>query len=332
MIKSSVNKIKKDILKYYFKKVFLLFAIVFVLDYSIGYCLSYFYFRQESGMLYQTTYSIEKTTADILIFGSSRASHHFYPNVFEKRLNLTFYNVGRDAQLISYHYAVLKGVLKRYSPKVVILDFSYGEFRQNNYTDHGLSSLLPYYDRHPEMRSIIEQNSKFEKFKLLSHIYPYNSSMFIIAAGNAEFNKKRGGDVKGYVPYLRMWKGPMDIDSSLTKCEIDSNKVRAYESFIQDCIHSKIKLYIVCSPVYTKFIHPDYSVMIGQEIAKKNNIPFYDYSKDSVFINNVSYFADFMHMNDTGAKYFSNILIDKINNTKKNEANEIKTTFDLSNK
>jgi hypothetical protein len=210
---------------------------------------------------------------------------------------------------------VLKGVLKRYSPKVVILDFIDGEFRQYQDSYDRLSSLLPYYNRHPEMRSIIDLKSKYEKIKMLSYIYPYNSSLFTIAVGNAEFNKKRSGDIKGFIPLTETWNAAIQIDSSSYKYEIDSVKVKAFESFIQDCIQSKVKLYIVCSPYYIKSTHTDYSIVLGREIAQRNNIMFFDYSKDSVFINNSKLFADIGHLNEAGARVFSNMLIDKISKT-----------------
>lgn len=312
MIKTLINKIKINPIKYFFLKLVILFAIVFVLDFILGSILRYFYFKQESGIQYRTTYSIEKTKADILIFGSSRANHHYHPDVFENRMKLSYYNVGCDGSFIFYDLAVLKGVLKRYSPQIVILDFVSGEFEQNQDSYDRLSSLLPYYSSHPEMRSIINLKSKYEKIKMLSHIYPYNSSMFTIAVGNTEFNKKRRGDIKGYVPLTKIWNGPVQIDSSSSYYKIDSIKVNAYKTFIRDCIHSKVKLYIVCSPYLTKSIHTDYSISLGQEIAKKNNIEFFNFSEDSLFINNSKLFTDDAHLNDSGAIIFSNRLINRI--------------------
>ena len=327
MIKSSIYKIKKNPTKYFFFKLVIFFSIVFILDYSIGNVLNYFYFKQESGLQYRTTYSIEKTTADILIFGSSRANHHYDPDVFEKRLNLSYYNVGRDGNFILYHSAVLKGVLKRYSPKIVILDFIDDEFRKNQQNYDRLSSLLPYYRMHPEMRSIIELKSKFEKLKMLSCIYPYNSSMLTIAVGNTEFNKKRRGDIQGYVPLTKVWNRTIQIDSISTNYETDTIKIRAYKTFIHNCIQSKVKLYIVCSPYFINSNHTEHSVRIGQEIAKRNNVEFLDFSKDSTFINNSTLFADISHLNEVGAKLFSNKIIDKI--TKITEIDQLITKSTL---
>lgn len=330
MIKSSIYKIKRNPYTFFLFKLVVLCAIVFLLDFFVGNVLRYFYFKQESGLQYRTTYSIEKTTADLLAFGSSRANHHYQPEVFEKRLHQSFYNVGSDGNYIFYHYAVLKGVLKRYSPKIVILDFVRGEFKKNQDDYDRLSSLLPYYKGHPEMRSIIELKSPYEKLKLLSYIYPYNSAMFTIGVGNAEFNKKRMGDIKGYVPLKRIWNEPIEIEVSSVKYDIDSIKVKVFESFIKDCINAKVKLYIICSPYYIKSNHAEYSVTLGQEIAKKYNVRFFDYSRDSMFINHPKVFADIGHLNDEGAKIFSNMLIDNLDKTFEFKEKKYTTTLPVT--
>ena len=122
------NALNKNVYLRFLTGVFLVFIIVLALDFGIGSLLKAFYFKQTSGLDYRTTYSIEKTRADILVFGSSRAVHHYYPAIFEDRMKLSFYNVGRDGQESSlYHYGVLQGILKRYTPKIVILDIMRGE-------------------------------------------------------------------------------------------------------------------------------------------------------------------------------------------------------------
>ena len=328
MIKSSIHKSKKKPYTFFLFKLVVLCAIVFLLDFFAGNVLRYFYFKQDSGLQYRTTYSIDKTTADVLTFGSSRANHHYQPDIFEKRLQLSFYNVGRDGNYIFYHYAVLKGVLERYAPKMVILDFVRGEFKKNQDDYDRLSALLPYYKGHPGMRPIIELKSPYEKLKLFSCIYPFNSSMFTIGVGNTEFNKKRMGDIKGYVPLKGIWNKPIEFDvNSSVKYELDSIKVKVYEAFIKDCINAKVKLYIICSPYYLKSNHAEYSVTLGQEIAKKYNVRFFDYSRDSMFINNSKVFADVGHLNDEGAKVFSNMLIDNLD--KAIEIKDIKYTTTL---
>lgn len=312
MAKPYIRILKKNVYQKFLMKVFALFITVVLLDFIIGSLLSIFYFKQESGMLYRTTYSIEKTTEDLLIFGSSTAIHNYCPDIFEEKLKMSTYSAGIDGNSIFYHYAVLKGVLKRYIPKVIIYDFTIHEFSKDQESYDRLSSLLPYYKTHPEIRSIVDLKSPYEKYKLLSDIYPFNSSIFSIAAGNAEFNKKRRGDIKGYVPLTNIWSDPINDGSAFVNSKLDSNKIKIYESFITDCVNSKVKLYIVCSPYFSRPNYVSNSVVLGNKIAAKYHIPFFDYSKDSSILNNPKLFADIGHLNDEGAKVFSNKVVNSL--------------------
>lgn len=314
MNKAFINKIRKNKYLYFLLKLFILFVILVALDFTIGNVLNYFYFRQESGMQFRTTYSIEKTRADVLIFGSSRANHHYEPDSFEKRLNLSFYNSGRDGNFIFYNYAVLKGVLKRYRPQIIILDFTRGEFNRRQESYDRISSLLPYYRTHPEIRPIIELKSPYEKLKLLSFIYPFNSSILTIAIGNTEYNKRRWEDNMGYVPLTMLNNKSILADSTNWTPELDRVKVKVFESFIRDCTKSRVKLYIICSPYFIRFIKNDNSIILGESIAKKYGVAFYDFSNDTTLTNKPKLFADRDHLNDVGAKVFCNILLDSITN------------------
>ena len=162
------------------------------------------------------------------------------------------------------------------------------------------------------MRSIIELKSPYEKLKLLSKIYPYNSSLLIIAGGNAIFSKKKREDINGYVPLTRVWNDSIKSENPLVEYAIDTTKVKVYESFIRDCLSLKVKLYISCSPHFIKYTHKDYSIKLAEEIANRYNVKFFDHLQDSVFINNSELFADPLHLNDKGARLFSINIVDSI--------------------
>ena len=292
-------------------KVLIFLLIVFALDFAIGSLLRYYYFKQTSGFYYRTTYSLEETKADVLIFGSSKANHQFYPDIFEKRLNLSYYNVGRDGSSIFYHYSILQSVLKRYIPKIIILEMT-REFEKKQISYDRISMLLPYYESNPSVRPIIKLRSRFEKFKMISKIYPYNSLLFSIVSGNSEFNRSRNSDIKGYVPLTREWTVPIQHFSVPFKDQIDSTKIKIFESFIKACNNSGVKLYIVASPNYYIMDYVDRSNLIAMQIARKYGVQFFNYSNDSLFLATPSYFADNMHLNDKGAISFSKILVEEI--------------------
>ena len=311
---SFINKIKEEKLFHFLLKLLVFLSIIFLLDFSIGIVLKYLYFKQDSGLLYRTTYAIDSTKAEILIFGSSTANHHYTPDAFEKRTHLSFYNTGRDGNTIFYNYSILQGVLQRYSPKIVILDFNKGEFKKDQRSYDRISSLLPYYDQHPEIRSIIQLKSPYEKYKLLSKIYPFNSMLFTIGVGTTEYNRSREyiNDKEGYVPLNKVWKRKITFNTSFLEYEFDSNKINTFKSFIKDCANSNVKLYVSVSPTFKKYTHKDQSIEAAQRIANKFKIPFYDFSSDTSFLNHIGLFADVLHLNDKGAKIYSNKVVDKI--------------------
>ncbi len=295
-------------------KLFVLIIIVILLDGIIGKTLNYFYFKQTSGDYYRATYAIEQATPDLLIFGSSRANHHYVPEVFEDSLNLSYLNVGRDGNFLLYHKALLTCILKRYTPKMIILDFNPGEMITKSDTYERLNTLLPYYSKYPEIDETIKLRGRFEGIKLWSKIYPYNSFLLNIISGNLNLQKKSRLDNKGYIPLSKTWNEPLkEIKRQIG--DIDTNILNAYKSFIKNCKEKKVKLFIVVSPVFYSY-GADSSIALAAKIANESNIPFIDYSKNDLFLNNKEYFQDVFHLNNEGAIMFSNLLVDSLNNMK----------------
>jgi len=305
------TRIKNNAYLYFTAKLLLLLLFIFLFDFTIGKTLRYFYFKEEFGRQYRATYSIEKTTADVLVFGSSRAYHHYVPDIIETGLKQSCYNTGSPGQFIFYNYAVLKAVLKRYSPKLIILDVSDDELRVGAESYDRLSFLLPYYKDHEEIRPIVDLKSPLEKFKLLSSIYAFNSSFLMIAGGNSEYFKKKASDTKGYKPLNRTWNNPIEVRSP-TQYEVDSIKINIFKSFIEDCRHAGIKLFVVSSPSYIKYNQKDYSISIIEKIAKKENVCFIDFANDTSFTNHSYLFDDPDHLNAKGSELFTTIVTGKI--------------------
>lgn len=292
----------------------LVISVVFVLDFTIGRIIRHFYFTQESGDNYRTIYAMEKMDAEVVVFGSSRANHHYVPQVFEDSLKLTFYNAGRDGQGIFYHLAVLRSVLKRYTPKIVILDYS-ESFNDNRLDYDEISNLLPFYRTHREIRSILELRSPYEKIKLLSEIYPFNSDVFRTAIGNLEYNKKRRPDMNGYLPIFEKWQKKIDSVASYgayNAYQLDTNKVNAFKEFLSTAKSAGAQVYVIFSPIFIKFFK-NQDIDITTAICATENVPFLNYSKDNNFLNNNQLFGNASHLNDDGAQLFSRMVAKRIN-------------------
>jgi hypothetical protein len=285
-------------------------AVVFLLDCSIGNILRYFYFKETSGDHFRTTYSMEKTKADILVVGSSRANHHYVPEIFEDSLKMGFYNAGRDANGIFYQTVLLKAALKRYTPKLIIIDY-YGDFEKNENRVESHQPVLPYYKSHKEIREDIVQNKFSEKVKMISSIYPYNSIILSIAMGNSENNKYRNSDRKGYIPLFEEWKSDIDSITGDNRVEVDSSKIRAFSELLSITKQSGAKVYVVYSPIF-QIAEKRQEVDICEQICMDENVAFLDFSKDSIYLKNKYLFRDMLHLNDKGAQIFSREVVKMI--------------------
>ncbi len=300
---ATFNKQKKNPYLHFLMRLGIFAATVFVLDLAAGTLLRHYYFKQQSGPLYQTTYSMETATPDIMIFGSSRANHHYVPEVFEEELGMSYYNAGKDGNQIHYHYAVLESVLKRYTPKIIILDVASKDIIKFDESYDRLSSLLPYYKTHPEIRPMANLKSRFEKYKLVSASYPFNSIMLNILKGNSNARDEKND--KGYIPLNKIWTAPLAADPYQQPEEIDSLKLQYFEKFIETCKNAGVKLYVAFSPIYIRYDQPPVALQVVGEICRKYEVPFYDYSKDQEFLSNPSLFSDRSHLNGKGAAVYS---------------------------
>jgi hypothetical protein len=306
------NSIFRNI-RWFLLKLILISFILFICDFGVGKTLKFFYFHQVSGYGYRTTYSIDTTKADVIILGSSRANHNYVPEIIEDSLRCTSYNAGRDGSYVLYNYAIFKSIIRRYCPKMFIIDIRPGDMEYYKTEYERLSILLPYYQTHPEIRQIVDLKGPFEKIKLFSKIYPFNSMLFQIAMGNIDKDKARQPEIKGYIPLFRTKQNEkMDTTNSNTR-NVDENKMRVLKDLVSTCKQKGIDLVFVYSPIWIKIQETNGNVI--SEFCSENGLRYFNMSNDPFFLNNQKYFADYDHLNDEGARIFSSILINKIMKT-----------------
>jgi hypothetical protein len=297
---------------YFFFKVFILIIIIAIIDQIGGGIIRHFYFKQITGTLSRTTYAIDSTQANILVFGSSRANHHYVPEIFEDQLNMSFYNTGRDGNYIMYNYAIFKAILKRHTPKIVLFDICPDEIYSNGTNYDNLASILPYYKTHPEIRNIVELRSPIEKYKMLSEIYPFNSIIINICMGNIGLQKYRMEDRKGFVPLKKVLiNSILETRDEYYSGSPDINKINALNDIIYLCKKNKIQLIFIQSPEYANVLQNETS-RVFEQIVKNNNATYWNFVNDPDFIAMPNFFQDQRHLNEKGAIYFSQIVAKRI--------------------
>ncbi len=306
MERSYINQVVR-----FFLRLVLILFLVLIIDRGVGMILSHYYFHQHRGEESKITFIIDSTVADVVIFGSSRADHHYVPEIFENRLHYSCFNAGADGNYLLYSYALFNTIVKRYSPKLIIFDIRPYELGNIASEYDRLSILLPYYQKYPEIRHVIELRGPFEKFKHISYIYSYNSLIFQILKGNLGSGKSEGPELKGYTP-LNKTMVPEKIGTwDICDIPVDNNKVNLVKDIISTCKKKNIELIFVHSPIWITMQKSNCHNILA-DICSENGIRYIDMSNDSTFINRPDYFEDISHLNDKGARIFSNMLSDKI--------------------
>ena len=248
---------------------------------------------------------------DILIFGSSRAMYHYNPEIIADSLMMTCYNVGYGGQGILYHNAVLDVILERYTPKIIVLDILTDELCERIQSYDRLSILNPYVQDYPVLWNTLSLVSPFERVKHVSFIYPFNSTLLKVIAGNI---KRSGKDISsnGFTPREGIWGDTINqISFNKDTTQFDDNKLIAFDQFCHKCIENNIDLYIAISPMFAEMINTSSSVDYIQNKCSNLDIPFIDFSNNCNYISN-KLFLDDSHLNKSGTDIFTKDIASKI--------------------
>lgn len=289
-------------------------VLVIVFDQLIGGLLRRYYFSSTSGDSFKANYSMDKTKEDIIILGSSRANHHYLSKMIQDSTGMTCYNTGRDGHFLFYSYAIFTQTIRRYNPKLFILDISPEDIYKEARFYEGLRSLLPYYVTKPDLRNLIERKSPLERVKLLSAIYPFNSSLISLIKNNLVSEKD---SLNGYEPLYGISifeeKGLRPLLYVEKDFEIDSFKIRILREIATTCKNRNIKLLVVNSPNYPDDDFPKAEAIV-KNIVEKENAVFFTFRGDSLFQSSPQFYKGRIHLNVDGADHLTRSMIPRIQN------------------
>lgn len=79
-------------------------ALCSLLDFGLGKIFGYLTVHATGGYTKRDNFISDEVDANILIFGSSRAAHHYVPSILSDSLGMSCYNCGLDGNGIIYGY------------------------------------------------------------------------------------------------------------------------------------------------------------------------------------------------------------------------------------
>lgn len=294
-------------MKKYLIKIALFFVAVAIVDVLFGIACQYMNDHSKGGGIKSRYYVCKESNEDVLIFGSSRAKHHYVPDIIEDSLGVTCYNTGEDGNGIILSYGFLKMITQRYLPQLIIYDVTGFDIYEDDNMKY-LDLMKPYYYE-PGIDSIFWSVDQKTKYMMLSNMYRYNTTCLRVL-GN--YIHPLTDYPKGYLPLYKEMNYEPEFKED-TIINIDSLKIYYFEEFIILAKQKNINLVCCVSPVY-KATKDDRYYEPVKNLCVKYRIPFFYYCPVPGISQNKNYFQDRKHLNDNGARAFTSLLINDIKN------------------
>lgn len=287
------------------KKILLKGAILLLLiiltDLLIGQIFRGLYYKVRSGSVYNITYGLRDCLDEVLIMGDSEVKHGLISNMITDSLAMSCHNLGLDGNNIYFQYGVLKELLKRYTPEIIIISESIALEAESSVT-----SLFPYYKDFPEVRNTILEIAPGEKIKLLSKAYTYNSLILKIIPGIIRAEPDNGG----YSPLIsgqNRMNYDLVPDTVYFKGKSTIRSRSYFEKFIRLAVSSGCKVVILNAPRYSYVLYNEGSTI--DRIVEGEDVIYLEYENDTIFTGHPDYFYDEFHLNHKGAVMLTNQVI-----------------------
>lgn len=293
-------------MKKFLVRIVVFFVAVAIIDIIFGKCCDYMYEHSGSGDSRKINYAIRECNADVLIMGSSRANHHYNPQILSDSLGLSAYNLGIDGSGAILMDGFYRLITQRYVPKLIIYELTPSFDLYQNPADANntryLAQLKPYY-REGCLKELFDDVDGRERLKLHSGMYRYNTSclnLFRSYIGHGTI------DGNGYLPLNGVMNDykPFEVD---TDKQIDTLKIKYLRQLIADCKEKGTQLLFVVSPRFGATTSIEYQP--GFEICSQNGCDVLDYYCDPSFVSTKEFFKDSYHLNDAGAIEFTKTIV-----------------------
>lgn len=258
-----------------------------------------------------------KVNSDVLIYGSSRAAMQIDPSILKDSLNLKVYNFGMlGHNFLTQYLRHIEYLKYNQPPKQIIMCVDYFSFekRKDLYeSDQFLPYMLWNYN-------IWNYTKSYPGFSFMHHTLPllryFGKGTAIRKAFSVAFEKNTGRPLKhkGYRSTDKPWDKDMEqarLKRGLYTIKNNPESIQLFNRFLQECSRNKINVTLVYPPEYFEekndVANREDTFKILKSMASKYNVPFLDYSKDTLCLKK-EYFYNALHLNKRGVNLFSAIL------------------------
>ncbi len=304
-------------MKHFLFKIFYFLLPVAILSLPLDYCISHFLKQSNQ---YPGEFEVmndiydSNASCDVAIYGSSRAWVIMNPKTIGDTLNLTAYNFGIDGHNFWLQYLRHLEYQKfNKKPKCIVLSVDIYSLQKR--TDlYYPNQFLPYMLWNKNIRDFTSSYKGFIQadyyVPLIRYFGQYdalNTTMSIMTQHNTHHKSRQFG----FAGIEKEWNSDFEkakANKESYKINFDANSIALLENFVNECKASNINLIFVYAPEYIegqKYVSNRSQLMnIYRNIAHKHNVTFYDYSSDTLCLDQ-RYFYNTNHLNKRGAEIFS---------------------------
>jgi hypothetical protein len=264
-------------------------------------------------------------TLDVLIIGSSHAKNTYNPKILDSVFNIRSYNLATGGQNLMATHILLKDVLKKTKPKLLIVDLFPAVMKVSNdeKTKSSQLKVLDYTNFSFEKLDMINQMYEFKEFPSVFHETIRNNSKWYnrnwlgsqefvhndkILMSNGWMNTNKQIDKKGRLKF-KDFKTQQNI--FLNTKQPSKQEILSFEeknehliNIIKLCKTNNVDLLFVSAPyfnsIYKKGLHRIHIILEG--FLKKENVNFIDFNKEYINMNlTLDDFWNEGHLNANGS-------------------------------
>jgi hypothetical protein len=283
------------------------------LDRIVGATFRSLYFRTRSGEGGGLINRALTQNPDILVLGSSRAKHHFDPEIISQKLAMSVYNAGINGQ--DFLYATMLLDVRQQSntpPKIILFNIDRQSFGENE-DERTKAKVFSYYlDRSAIVREALIETLA-DRLKYVSSSYRANGKALPILSNL----RARPESENGFVALYGQMNVPIANDRPTPPPS--ALKLKFLEAIVQNCRKSGTRLIFVSSPAFTvdDIERKEHQVWRAQMAEILKPYPDVDFIELNTFSHAQTFqrpelYRDSDHLNRVGSEIFSRMLADDL--------------------
>jgi hypothetical protein len=288
-------------MKKFFNYLFKLLIIVVLTLYFLEFAYSYVYQNGKPRNKVSYLLAQENENIDYIFIGSSRVDNGVDPIVISRKTGKTALNLGIQGAIIDDYLLILKLIDKQnIDVEKIFIQIDY-VYNYENYSDIINSMLIPYINdpliynelqvRQPDIWRL--KNIPFYKYMLFDYRIGFREFFSTLIR-----KEPRIALESGYYPLYNQLPRSGELPMSIP----GSNK--AFEKIKEIVSKNNWDVIYYTAPICDEIKNRDYLIKLKTKIPELINLA-------DVFKGKPEYFHDCVHLLDSGAKAFTEIMIEK---------------------